>query len=735
MSEKKVLNMEVKEKEIHLKDYFHVIKKRKKIAAVFFFITFITVIMGTISSKPLYNSFVKLKVEKNSANPLRGDFGYMGYDPEFLQTQTEIINSKSVAEKVVKSLDLVNKYSVFFPEKKDNSSLTKYIKDYIKSLIKSIVKKNDKPEKEEIKVNNLEEVYFADDNSPEAQMADVVRAGIKVSPMQQSKIINVSYTSGNPVFSALVVNSIAKAYIERILEMRMENIGYTLEWMKKKASEERVKLESSEIKLQQYLNKKDIVTIEDRIAIIPQKLAQISTELTKAEYERQRLEEIIRMIEKTRTGNLGSVPVIATNNNFQEIRKKIFYKEQELLELGQKYGEKHPVIIRLKKEIESLEQNKKNEMDSIIQEAKNDYSLALSNEHNLNEQLKTTKNEAARLNEEFVQYKILQREVETNKQLYQALVTRIKEQTITKQTRNVDVWVIEKGKVSSFPFNQNMKRNILLGLVLGLFGGIGLAFFLEYLDNRISTAEDAEEKTGLPVLGSIGLIPGDESERQNIIVTHPMSAHSEAYKSIRASLFLATSSGLPFSLVITSNLPGEGKTLTSINIAISMAIAGKKVLLVDADMRKPKIHSIFNLENEKGFSGILSGEDFKKGFVLKSEINNLFILCSGKKPVNPSELLSSDIMEKILNAFAKNFDMVIFDTPPAGIVSDAVVLGHWAEKIILVTKSGQTKYEDVHSCLKKLSGIENKVIGQIVNAVDMKKQGYHENYYYSEYYQ
>ncbi|TWI68199.1 capsular exopolysaccharide synthesis family protein [Desulfobotulus alkaliphilus] len=730
--------MEVKEKEIHLKDYLRVVMKRKKMVAVFFFITLITVIIGSISSTPLYRASVKLKLESNDANPLAGNIRYYRYDPEFTQTQMEIIQSKAVAEKVVDYLDLVNSYNSFFPEtKKEGFSLTAYFKEYLKDFISTVIRRHERDElaAAEEKGEDLQALYFAHDKSPGSLMAEMVRGGVAVSPVQMSRIINVSYTSQNPVFSALVVNSIAQAYIERILEMRMENVGYTLDWMKKTAQEEREKLESAEMRLQQFLRDRDIVTIEDRIAIIPQRLNQLSSDLTQAESERKRLEAVVQLIRQTEEGMLQSIPVIATNRAFQDIRALTAQKNQEFLDASQRYGERHPVMQRLTRELEALEERKVNEIRSIVQALTNEYQLALANEKNLTDQLRRTKSEASRLNEAFVQYKIFQREVETSQQLYQALVGRIKEQTITEQTRDVDVWVIERAKVPTAPFNQNMKKNILLGLVLGLFGGIGLAFFLEYLDNRISMAEDAEEKTGLPVFGAVGTLRGNDEEKLRVLLDHPSSLDSEAYKSIRASLSLATSKGLPASLMVTSHAPGEGKTLTCVNLAISIAMSGKNVLLVDADMRKPRLHKIFNLDNTKGFSGLLSGEEFKKGTIFMPQGAHFYVMPAGKKPVNPSELLSSNLMDELIVKFVKAFDIVIFDTPPAGLVSDAVVLAQKVENVLLVTRSEKTKYDDVKACIRKFAGLEAKVIGQIVNAIDLKRQGYGEGAYYdSEYY-
>ena len=703
----------VETEDIHLRDYLKVILKRKRIVLVFFITTMVVVLLATLQSTPLYTATTRLKVEQKNGDPLNDVYRYIRHDPEFLNSQIQIISSQTVMERVVVLLDLENTYSRYFPEQDKKSPIV----DFLKGLFKK--SEEDAVEGDEAGPRPM---------SPEEKLAKGMLDGLKIERIRDSQILQVSYTSENPAFSTLVCNMLPRAYIEQLLEMKMTNTEYTLDWMEKKAATERAKLEEAEHSLQDYLIAQDIVTIENRIAIIPERLSQISAELTKAQTRRKELEAVIEQIDRTPKNSLDTIPAIAGESSLQAIRGQIRAAEQETLTLSQKYGAKHPVRIEAQNMLNELKEKKAAETENIVQRIRNDYQLAVTNQENLKQQLEDTKTEAARLNEKFIQYNILNREIETKKQLYDALVSRIKEQTMTKQIRDVDVYVVEAAKLPEAPSNQNLPRNLLLAAVLGCMGGIGSAFFLEYLDNTISTAEDAEEKTGIPVIATIPLIDSSQKNPQTVVADHPASQEAEAYKVARTALSLSTSGGYPRSIVITSTYPGEGKTLTCLNLAAAIAQAGRRVLVVDSDLRRPTLHLAFGIENQPGFSEVLTGQCEPAAVIQKTGLANLDILPSGKRPPNPSDLLSSNHAQIIITALSENYDVILFDTPPIGTVSDGVVLAARTEKTLLVTRSRMTRYEDVNREIKRLQEAGNNLMGQIVNAVDTRREGYYYGY-------
>ncbi len=498
--------------------------------------------------------------------------------------------------------------------------------------------------------------------------------------------------STNPEFAQIVANTVAKAYIEEILDMKMSASRYSLEWMTKKAEEEKAKLERSEKASQEYMKSHDIVTLQDKVAIIPEKLSEFNAQLIKAETKRKELEAIYNKVMSV-SSNLKeaeTIPVVASDPTIQSLRTQILQAEQNIEELSKKYGKKHPVMIRAEEELRVLQQKREEEIRRVIKSIKNEYEIAKSNEDSLRRMLGNTKAEALDLNEKFIKYSVLTREVETNRQLYDALIKRIKEQSVTEEIQTVNVWVIEEAEKPAAPVKPRKLLNIVLGLIIGLFGGIGMAFFIEYLDNTIKTADDVETKIGVPVLGTIPLLEAKEENITEMIIREPHSVYAESYKTVRTAIMLSSSVKPPKNLLITSMGPDEGKTVTSVNLAITIARSGYSVLLIDSDLRKPRIHTIFGLNNLSGLSTFLAGATPNIKTVFKNPFTNLTVIPAGPIPPNPSELLGSNRMNEMIKILDQSFDILIFDSPPLLTVSDSLILSRLLDGTIIVIKAGKT---------------------------------------------
>ncbi|NWF76756.1 MAG: polysaccharide biosynthesis tyrosine autokinase [Nitrospirae bacterium] len=696
----------MEEKEIHLRDYLKVIYKRRYTVYTFFIIVCVVVIIGTLSSTPLYKATTKVLIEKVEPYNLSMMYPYyMPYDPEFYETQYQLIKSKSVAEKVVKMLSLENTYE-------------KYFKD-----AKKIFSDDQKTSRTEILTN-------------------IISSGIIVTPVKNSKIVNISFLSTNPDFAEIVANTVAQAYIDEILEMRMNASRYSLEWMTKKAEEEKIKLEKSEQALQDYMKANNIVTLQDKIAITPEKLSEFNAQLIKAETKRKEIESLYYKVMNLSPDlkDAETIPAIASDNTIQSLRSQILKAEQNIEDLSKKYGQKHPSMIRAQEELKILEQKKEQEIKRVIGTIKNEYELARANEANLQRMLSNTKAEALDLNEKFIRYGVLTREVETNRQLYDALIKRIKEQSVTEEIRDVNVWVVEKGEKPVTPVKPRKTLNILLGILVGLFGGVGIAFFFEYLDNTIKTPEDVEAKLGVPVLGTIPLLGEKDDNITDIILKEPQSIYAESYKTIRTSIFLSSSDKPPQNILIVSTGPEEGKTVTSVNLAVTIARSGHSVLLVDADLRKPRIHSIFGLNNLSGLSTYLAGATPDINTLYKRPLSNFCVISSGPIPPNPSELLGSKRMQDFIRIVNTEFEVIIWDSPPLMTVSDTLILSRITDGTIIVARAGKTTYDIVRKGLNLLQGrrendIHSHVLGIVINAFDIKKADYYHklyNYYTSD---
>jgi len=712
------------EREIHLRDYIRFVGKRKTTVITFLIITLAVVLIATFTATPMYEARTSLLIEKSESRPVLINDYPVQFDPEFLETQFQIIKSNAVAKRVVQILSLDTRYYSEFKIDKRQIPYVDSLINWFSDLFTLAMKITDIQTQG---VSDAENSEKGEKKSSAEEIAQIVSNSISVMPVRNSKVVEVSYISENPVLSKLIVNTVAKAYIEEVLEMKMRASGYALSWLTKKAEEEREKLDRSEKVLQEYVREKDIVTIEDRVTIIPQKLAELSTRLTRAETRRKELESLYETILTIPKSEAETIPVISSSVTFQSIQEQILKSEQNIAEVSKKYGKKHPVMKRAVGELKSLNQKKDHEISRIIKSVLNDYELAKLNEEDLNDFLERTKQEAVDLNEKFIQYGIMKREADTNRHLYNALITKIKEQRITEKIQAINVWVIDVAETPEFPAKPRKKLNIMLGLILGLFGGIGLSFFIEYLDNTIKSPEDAEASLKIPVLGIIPFLKDRKKHIEKVFVDEPSSLLTENYRAVRSAVILSSTGEPPSSLLVTSMAAGEGKTTTAANLAAAIAKTGKSVLLVDGDLRRPRLHKIFEMDNSRGLSTFLAGASNGK-ILQQSAMENLSVMTSGPIPPTPSELLNSPRMKLLIKNLSSRFDSIIFDSAPVMSVTDSQILSKVSDGTIIVARSGQTTHETARKGLKILKDIDSHILGMVINAVDTKKGGC--DYYY-----
>ena len=725
----------MQEKEIHIRDYIRVILKRKSTIFSFFLMTFLVAIIGTYTATPKYMASTKVLIEKDETNPLFGGRNYSSVDLRFYETQIQIITSKNVARKVVKNLDLEKNYQNYFPDQQKSPGFLRTVTGQIKELIKGIGQSLDNSESATAPSEDGSEVSEID------RIAHSIVPGISVSQVKDSRVFNINFMSKNPIFARRVANAVVKAYQEELLELKSAASGITIKWMTQKADEEREKLKQSEAHLQQYMRDNDIVTIEDRVTVIPQKLTEFSSQLSRAEARRKELYSIYEQVQQATNDSsmsLEAIPAIVSDSSVQNTRDNIQQVQQRITELSKKYGPRHPLMISALSEQERLLKKKKEEILRVSNSIKNEYELAQANEDNLRNLLEKAKAEALGLSEKFIQYQVLKREVESNRAMYEALFSRLKEQNVTEESQSVNVWVVEQAETPHSPAKPNKKLNILLGLVLGLFGGTGLAFFIEYLDNTIKTPEEAEERFGIPMLGVIEICKfskAGEVGEELISLYEKHSANVESFKGLRTSVLLSSPEKPPKNILVTSMMPGEGKTTIAANLAVTIAQAGQRVLLIDGDMRKPKLHKIFKLESGLGgLSTYLAGAASSEEIFQHGPLASLSIISSGPLPPNPSELLTSARLKALLNEVRDKYDTIIFDSAPIISVTDSLIISRAVDGVIVVTRAAATTYDVVQKGLKSLKDVNSNILGMVVNGFDAKKYRYYYGKEYSQYY-
>ncbi len=700
--------------EIHLRDYFRILRKRRHVVLTFFFITLAIVILFTFTASPLYKADTRLLIEKSEQYTIT-EYGFKIHDPEFYSTQYKIIKSRPVAMKAYDSL-------------KDNGLFMKYFKESpgeggLKAMIKGLLSGGG-PEDE------VSDPVAA----KRTLIVDTILKNILVRPEAGTRLVTVSYFSRNPELASLIVDTLANAYIEALFELRMDSSQRALQWMSGKVDEERKKLDDSESGLQSYMEANDIITLEDRIAIVPQKLLELSTQLTRSETRRKELGTLRDKIKSLKAAgkDLDSLPAIASDKTVASLRGQVLKGEQRITEFSKKYGKKHPLMIESVGDLRVLREKKEQEIGRVVKSVDNEYDLALSNEHNVRRLLSETKLEAHGINEKFVKYNSLKREVDTNRKLFESLLQKMHKERIEEEGQTVNVMLLETAETPSYPERPKKTLNLLVGFMIGILGGAMLAFFFEYFDNTVKAAEDAEEKLGIPVLGMVSHLrrekKGKERHIERIVVEEPKSSFAENYKALRTAIMLSSAESTPKTLLITSMGPAEGKTATAVNLALVVAQSVGKVLLVDTDLRKPRIHSIFGLSNKSGLSTYLVGSNAK--IIKEGPSSNINIVTSGPLPPNPSELLGSEKFARFLTSMQERYDVLIFDSPPVLTVTDSLVLSKYMDGTIVVARAAKTSYEAVRKGLRQLNDVGSNVLGLLINAIDASKGGYYYNYYY-----
>ncbi|MEJ2352630.1 MAG: polysaccharide biosynthesis tyrosine autokinase, partial [Anaerolineales bacterium] len=515
-------------------------------------------------------------------------------------------------------------------------------------------------------------------------------------------------------------------------------------WLNKRLEHLKDKLRESEIALQKFQEKEDIITLESVLSdqgskenLVVQKMAELNNKLTAARTERIGLETLFRQLQELekRPGMVESIPYVIQNDLIQTLKTNLIELGRRYSELREKYGNKHPLMIGLKKEIAGLNERLANEVKKIAKSVEIQYRMALAKENSLQGALDQTKSEVMDLNKKAIQYGVLKREVDTNRQLYDMILKRAKETSLTSGLKSTNIFVIDDAETPRAPIGPQTEKKVTMAAILGLLLALGLAFLLEHLDNTIHGPEEIGRYLDVPFLGPAGLASwdGDGRASELVVIKEPRSHFAESLRNIRTNILFSFTEPEQKTVVITSPGPMEGKTFISCNLAVAMAKMGRRVLLIDADMRKPRVHKVFNLEAKPGLSHLIVGRCELQEALRNTWLKHLQVIPAGKIPPNPSELLGSRRMQRLLAQLKEYYEFIVFDTPPVLSVTDGAVLSGVMDGAVLTVKASETTKECAQLALKNLADVRARVLGVIVNQVDFRKNRYYYNYYYKYY--
>jgi polysaccharide biosynthesis transport protein len=493
-----------------------------------------------------------------------------------------------------------------------------------------------------------------------------------------------------------------------------------------------------------------VADLEERLSMSRTAIRRLSDRLNDIQGELVQIGSWRQLIDQGRTDHLD--PVVESEV-IADLERRLLDANTEYTSLSERFLDDYPAVQEVQSRINRLEQEIETRKQTIVNNIVGRYDNLRAQETALEEAITQREMEILNLNERAVQYNILQREFQTNRELYDGLLQRMKEIGVAAGVQENNIAVIERAQIAGAPFKPNLPRNLALAVVLGLMGGVGLALLLEFLDGSVRRVEDIERMVDRPVLGMVPLVKlkgrDGKTRKQRPSTVHkpehsiahysaikPKSGVSEAFRSLRTSLSFSTPEGMPRTLMITSASMGEGKTTAAINLATVLAQNGSRVLLIDADLRKPRVHREFNCLRSPGLTNRIAlyentGSD--NSAIHATHVNNMFIMPAGNSTPSPAEMLSSERLAKVIDGCKRAFDHIVIDAPPTLGLADSLILSRQSDGVVFVAMAGQTGKENFRVSMKRLAQVQAPVLGVVLNGVDLDspEYAYYSSYYYN----
>lgn len=710
-----------REQDIHLLDYWRIILIRRQVVISFFSVVVAVTAVYSFLATPYYQSTAKLLIDQE-ANTIM-TFGESGSpqvqfrDPaEYALTLKKILFSRAFADYVARKYQL-DKSSYFIAKReKATGGVFAEIGLFIWRLFPS--KKADAegalrtPEKAEL----------------DPWITSVLLGNMAADFGGSSGILEIKFQSDNAGISAQIANGAAAAFIDYNLELRVNPFRNSVTWLTERLEEMRAKVEHSEKDLQAYKEQKGVVSQEAKENVIAQKLQGQITELIRVQSERHEAEvkhkQMKEVLDKPEL--LATIPDIMNNAVIQALRTEELHLKKQLSELNEKFGPKHPQMLKTQSELKMVQKNLNGEARKMLNSAKTQYEISLNKERFLDRAIEQTKREVLSLSRELIDFKVVSGEAENNKRFYEMLLKKLQEATLTGGVTVSNMQILDRAIVPGAPFRPARMKNILLAVLIGLFGGVLLAVFLDYIDDSVKSPEDVDVRLGQHYLG---MVP---NEAKHNMAESPATQIVEAFRTIRMGILFAASQKPIKILLVTSSVEGEGKTTTSVNIAVALARMGEKVLLVDGDLRRRTLHKRFGLDNAKGIgSVIVENADLSAVIRPVAAVKNMSVLTAGPAVPNPAELLASERMKEMLASLRGRFDRIIIDSPPVLPISDPLVLSQLCDGVIMVIRGGTTSRVIAKKACEALEKLNANIVGVVMNNVRITDKAY--GYYYSYY--
>jgi polysaccharide biosynthesis transport protein len=742
---------------------------RKHLWLIIGIVVLVTALTAVYMSRQpnVYESLSRVQVDLETANnpalgALKGNSIFLStplQDPTYFNTQITILTSAGLLGRVAKTLDLEHNESFLHPQTAQSSSLWESLKGVVGAA-------KTKPPPKEPEANKLRpSSAISRDDAGETNhyepYVEMLRSGLSVKQLADTRIIEIRFKHQDPEIAEKINNMVADTFVLSNLERKAVASLTAGDFLQKRIAELQSEIRHGEEQLINYAKSHQILSLDASQNTVVDRLAGLNRQLLEAENERKSAEANYRA-----TLAPGALEAQAEASNNSVVNNSAGLTEAKVAELRQRraqllleYTEKYPEVRDLDQQIamleKQLEQLRTHTQSVVKTNLETRYRQTLQKEQALREAFEKQRNETLTQNEAAVNYRIIQQEIETNKSLLDGLLQRAKENDVILAGTPNNIHIVDHASRPKVPVSPKRRQAIALAALFSLIIGIALARYLDYLDDSVRTSDDVENFLRLPALAVIpslgsftrrrllSAIPGSQKKNGNhlgqelLLNASQRSPLAEAYRQLRTSVLLSSAGGAPRTLLVTSSQPGEGKTTTVVNTAMILAQTGAKVVVIDADMRRPRLHSIFNIDNTTGLSGLLASR-MSEAEMLNSvqfhEPSGLYVLPSGRIPPNPAELLGSDQIRSLMKVLANNFTHIVIDSPPVASFTDGVLLSSVADGVLLVVHGGNASRHIVRRSKQLLSDVGAKIFGVVLNNVTVSRHDYYYNRSYEKYY-
>lgn len=714
---------------IDLSHYFRVINQSKwRILSLSLVITLLTALI-VLSLAPIFQASSSLLIESEETNivSIEQVYGLDASKKEYFETQYEILKSRHIAAKVVDKLKLGD-HPVFSQHFEEDASVLDEFKQSLKGMLTFLPQKEAEPlSEEEIAQRHRE------------RLISLFSENLSISPVANTQVVKISYMSESPKLAAQIANTVADVYIENYLEAKFDMTSKATKWLNNSLEGLRIKLEASEQKLAEFYEREQLVNLDGVVGLVSEELQGLSEQLLDAENRLKQTEIIYAQVEgfDGDPAELADMPAVQNHPSIQNVKKAELQAESNVSELSKVYGPKHQKMISAQAELASIKQTLVNQVRSLISGINSEYRQAESQVKSLRVSVAQTKEEFRKLTTLESKRKILQREVDTNQQLYDSFFTRLQETSEVDGFETANARVLDEATIPTIPAKPKKGLILAAAFVVSLGFGVFVALLLDFLNSGVRSVDDVERRLGQRMMGLIPWQPHKKKDHLPLREFFDGGNHvfSEAVRTLRTSIELLNLSGNKKVTMVTSSVPKEGKTTVSINLAFAMGQLGK-TLLIDADLRKPSIARRFDLPGfQPGLTNLVSGTHQIDECLCHDTSSNIDVITAGSNSPNPQELLLSDAFLQTIEQLKAKYEHIIIDTAPTQAVSDAIIVSGCSDTLLFVVKADATSEKLVSNGLDRFMNVGRRIDGVILNQVNIKKarSGYAYMGYYDQY--